>query len=147
MERSLLPLNVVVLPNKSVSNTAIQLGEILSKNKLPVQFVLDPKQMKPHITLYQSPFPVDNFSEIESAVSKIANETNSIELHLKRISVEFGTFIFWAVENNEKLSTLHKEVLLKLNPLRGGHISPHLQSVPLEGVDAKDVEKYGIPLV
>lgn len=140
------PLNIVLLPDEETSRLAIEMSNNIT-GEVETYFTLDPKKRRPHITLYQSPFPNRNISKLADVVKAIAEKTEPVKMSLHKVTVEFGTFAFWTADNSPELANLHKAIVTQTNPLREGHIPAHLASVPLEPADAEDVKNYGLPMV
>lgn len=141
------PLNIVLLPDGETSRMAIEMSNTIA-GAVEVHFTLDPKTRRPHLTLYQSSFPNRNISALTHTLRGISQTAESVEfLSLQRITVEFGTFVFWTANNSPQLAKLHETIVTKTNLLREGHIPAHLASVPLEPADAEDVKNYGLPMV
>ena len=140
------PLNIVLLPDEETSKAAIELSTSIV-GVVETYFKLDTKNKRTHLTLYQSPFPDRNIPVLLDTLKAISERTDQLEISLQKLTVEFGTFVFWTANTTPELANLHKTVVTQTNSLREGHIPAHLASVPLEPADAEDVQNYGLPMV
>ncbi len=143
-----LRLNVVFKPPKEIFDKAIFLSQEIGKNN-EVFFILDGIQFHPHMTIYSPEYPESNLNKILEIVEEIRKNTSPVNFQFKKVSGGQG-FISVEFNHSSRISSLHKEIVKKLNALREGHIRSKYQ----EGSDyhmifsseqKENIKKYGYP--
>ena len=142
-------LNTVFKPPKDVIEKAMLLSREIGQANESF-FILDGIKFHPHITIYSPEYPESNTDKVFKIVEEISNNTGKAKLDFKQISSGDG-YISIGLENSPEIRNIHKEVVTKLNPLRGGHLMERYQK-DLEHYNEdfsperlKSVKKYGYP--
>lgn len=139
--------NIAIIPDKMTSQIAIQMSEKVDKD-VDSEFVLNPKNFFPHITVYQAHFPLDSIPELKRRLSLFVSSVDSFIISLCNFKTTYETFIFWLADRSNGLVNLHEKIVELANPLRRGLVLPHLKSVTsLSQEDKNDISKFGSLLI
>ena len=146
MEKS-IALNIIYLPDEQTRNKAIELSQKLA-TELFTEFVLNPQNPLPHITIYQALFPTKNLEKIKEFIKDLSSDIKAFEIEMNGfwVNVVRG-FVWWNCVKIDQLVKIHLETLEKLNPLREGLVSEGLKTYPGTDDDKNDIENYGSLLV
>lgn len=116
VEKSVLGLNVLVLPDKDTSCKAVNLSSSIAEN-IETRFVLDGVELLPHLTLYLTEYPSLVVPEIENVLADLSKENRPISINMKGFS-EVSGFIFWDAQMNDELYKIHELTLNALSSFR-----------------------------
>lgn len=147
MNSGFLRLNTAFEPPKYIVEKAIALGREISKNN-ETFFALDGIQFHPHITIYSPEYPENNLDRVLEKVAEITSNTGKVNLISKGIISGQG-FISVKFDYTPGLKEIHEEIVLKLNPLREGHMrekytaDDYKMRFTLE--QQENIKKYGYP--
>lgn len=143
MVKTSTSLNIVLLPNEKTYNLAIELSNELSK-KVRTNFILNGKDLIPHLTIYQAEFPDENKSKVLEEVYNIVKNLHPFTLDMGGFSSTPEGNIWWNSIFTEPMATLQKESIKKCNHLRNNLIIPGLENLIEKGEDYKnEITKYG----
>ena len=144
---SFLRLNIAFQPPKNIIEKAVGLSREINKDN-EAFFVLDGIQFHPHITIYSPEYPEKNLDKVLEKIAGIARKTEKVNLILKGISSGQG-FISVKFDYTPELKEIHEEIVLELNPLRGGHIREKYTAddykMRLTSEQQENIKEYGYP--
>lgn len=131
MATKIVTRNIVVFPGEEVTAAAIAQGEAIAK-RYGVNFILNRKSYRPHITLYQFAIPEANLNQLTEIVATVAGEWDPFSITMAGLSIYGDHFVFWDAAKDNALADLHEQLVTKVNPLRDGYI-PEGQALALTG--------------
>jgi hypothetical protein len=143
MNQNSTSLNIILLPDQATKKIAIELSNVLNK-KVKTNFVLNGKDLIPHLTIYQAEFPNEN-------KEKVLNEIEDMVKNIQPFTTNMGGFsstpegnIWWNSMFIEPMATLQKEVIKRCNTLRENLVLPGLENLKNKDEDYKtEIEEYG----
>lgn len=142
-----IQINIAILPDEIVRDEAIRLSEVL-KNFLDVHFVLNPKNLMPHITISQARYPEKNLGNVIDVVRRQATSISPFDVQLLKFDLFFNQFIFWNAERTRDLVDFHQQIVDATNSLREGRVIEHVATMTdLSPEDESDRTKYGALLI
>ena len=118
MSAELKSCNIVLFPSTAVQQQAIEWSQNVSIH-FKTKFVLDEHMFHPHITLYQSHYPINKFEKVQEILAKITKQFSPFEIEMQNFSALSG-FIFYDAIKSSQITALHLTLLETLNPLREG---------------------------
>lgn len=137
-----IDLNIVILPDESVSQTLIKWSEQIA-SQFSTAYTLNRIDKLPHFSLYSARYPIKNQDAIEKQVRTIAAMTNSFPITLSGFSV-FSGYLFYDAKKNKALMNLHNQIVDALNPLREGLITDNQRQLTgLSTEQQRAIEKFG----
>jgi len=138
-----LELRVTLEPNLARMHELVNIGRMLAA-KGDAKYVIDGVNFFPHITLYTLAAPEYNLGKIEYKLSEIVKEFNQISLQAGELKKGYDGYIISLIEKTPELYSLHKKIVMELNPLREG-LAPHthVSKNELSNVKLEVMEKYG----
>ncbi len=146
-ENKFIRLNIAFKPPKNVAEEVIALSREISQNN-EASFVLDGIQFHPHITIYSPEYPEKNLDKVLEKITEIARNTEKVNLTSKGISSHQG-FISVKFDYTLELKEIHEEIVLKLNPLREGHIrekdADDDYKMRFTSEQQENIKEYGYP--
>jgi hypothetical protein len=137
-----IDINIVIFPSEEVTNTFISLSkEIAARHG--TYYILNEKNVLPHLSLYSARYPKKNFPKIQKAITDIVNNTNTFELVVHSYTFFVG-FLFGDIIKDSNLLRLHGAVVDVLNPLREGLITEdQLKLKGLSKAQEQSIQTYG----
>lgn len=136
------PLNVLIQPDSEVRHQAIAWCEVIAR-RYPTAYVLDDDRAIVHLTLYQTEYPTRNRQQIERQLVEIASQAEPFDIELAGLRPYIGHIFYEAERANVYLSSLHKKIAERLNPLREDHITDNFREM-MEMDDVPDERKQNI---
>jgi len=138
-----IALNIIYLPDEKTRNKAIELSQKLAA-RLPREYILNPKNPLPHITIYQGLFPIRNQEKVKEAVRQIASQSKPFEITMNEFTVDVVRgFVWWNCLKTSRLAEIHKETLKEANPLREGLIPEVIKAYQASIEEKNEIKKYG----
>jgi len=113
-------LNTAFKPSEDIAKKTMDFSKKLGEEH-EAFFVLDGVNFHPHLTIYSPEYPEHNLKEVLKTVEEIAKKTNRIKFVFRKIKPHQG-FIGIHFEPSSEIKNMHKEIVLKLSPLREGRI-------------------------
>jgi len=137
--------NIVILPSAPIKKKAILWSKQMATT-VPTKFVLDGIQYHPHMTLYQSNFPDENYPALISALHDQAKKITPFSISFEKINT-YVDFIFLYALRTKQLQTTHEAILHAIHPLHDPNytVPKDLQGFP--PTIAKNINEYGCGLV
>lgn len=99
-----MKLGIAIFPPKEVQDVA---------NRLRKRYDPNYALIAPHITIKEAfEVPEDTLPDVVNTLNRIADETNSFELHIHKVSHFHPTnnVIYFAIQENEQLNSLHERI-------------------------------------
>lgn len=147
MSENAISLNIAILVNEDVAEQSIEMSSAVS-NRFSTEFTLNNQNFLPHITLYQAHFPTSSLGHIKQKMHELAQNISSFEINLSSITINYETFLWWNCFKNSQFVGIQKQVVKALNPLREGHILPHLSNIRcISKEDQNDIQQFGSLLI
>lgn len=143
---SAVQLNIAIVPDPRIQEKALRLSELLSR-KFDTHFVLNTKNLIPHITISQARYPERNLGKVIDIVREQI-KVEPFKVNLDTFDVRYGQFVFWNAERTSSLAAFHQQIVDATNPLREGLVIEHVAA--MEGLSPEDVsdrERYGALLI
>jgi 2'-5' RNA ligase len=127
-----IAVDVVLLPDKEISDKAIEISEELGKTS-GYEYVLGKDNHLPHISLYMGVVDTDDVPEIQSILQNIAKNFSSLDLVVDgiRASKSFSTSEL-SITNTSELESLHQLVMERLGGYFGGNADKNMFYQPSE---------------
>ncbi len=137
-------LNIALVPDDDTTTAAIAMSEAMS-DSVGAEFILTRQDRIPHITLYQTAFPVNALPMVYAAVEYVAKRTAAFSVRLREIETYKWTFVFWQCELSSELRSAHEHIVATTNELRAGLVLPMLTAARpfLDSSEQADVDSYG----
>jgi len=140
---------VALLPDLGAANDATTLSKKLGRQG-EVYFILNGCLAHPHVTLYSPEYPQVNYNRVISSVKSIAKQTSKIIAEPGRIKTN-GGYVWLEILKTRSIKKLHEAVVVKLNPLRKGHLREKYQDPEildqLSSKQKKNIANFGYPNV
>lgn len=144
MKRSVITLNIAILPDTQTRDEVIGLSKRLSES-IPTHFTLNVNDLLPHITVYQAAYPIKSVEKVKRTVSGIAKNTAPFKVIMDGVSISHHTFLFFNCIKSDKIMMLHNKIVGKANALREGQI---IENLPIETEEDRfDATNYGALLI
>lgn len=143
---SAVQLNIAIIPDPRIREEALRLSELLGRN-FDIHFVLNNKNLIPHVTISQARYPERNLGKVIDVV-KEQIKVKPFKVNLNTFDVRYGQFVFWNAKRTPNLVAFHQQVVDATNPLREGLVIEHVAA--MEGLSPEDVsdrENYGALLI
>jgi 2'-5' RNA ligase len=143
--------NVIIIPSKTVGDTAIRLSKRLSRS-FDTYFTLDGKTRYPHITIYQSRFPRRNFEALKESIREISATHEPFHVRMSEIvycsDYACRGFVSWLCKyrQDSTLVAIQRDVLRRLKPLREGLMPSGVASLDKRRLTANQrssIKRYG----
>jgi hypothetical protein len=114
------PFDIVIVPPRNINGQAIELSHSLAA--WDTYFTLDEAGPFPHISLYQTEFPLDNLEAVKSKLLLYSKHKKSFNIQPVEGTYrkEDKDFVEVQYEPSKELYKLHTEIRELLNPLRNG---------------------------
>lgn len=148
MDVHVFDAQIVLLPEGEQQDELVRLSSAAAQ-RFPALFTLDDRHL-PHLTLYQSVFPLAHKMQTYECLQSCAAHTKSFNVVLHDFS-EFRGALFYDAEKDDSLMSLHQHIVTSLNPLREGLLTDEcrkfLHDSSLSSKEQKNVMNYGNPFV
>lgn len=139
------PCNVVLLPNKSLADKAIEISETLRSDE--ALFTLRDGSFYPHISLYMLELRVNDYEKVQDALRDISTIQSLQELTATKYDQKMG-FLDAEYATTPALRELQDIIVDALNPVRNGmREKDKLRMEQADGIKREYFEKYGYPNV
>lgn len=140
-----IPCDVVILPNPLLADKAITASQKLASfNSL---FTLKDGECYPHASLYMLQLKIEDLSNVQSILEKIASAFSPLLLKAARYDHTMG-FIDAEYEIIPELASLQEQVIQALNPIRDGmREKDKTRMQEATGLKLKNFQNYGYPAV
>lgn len=140
-------LNIAILPSDEAIGQAIAMSKKIA-DEIGSRFVVNLKNLIPHITIYQARYPSRRIQMLKDIVKALSLEQKLFEIKLGAITVSHDTFLFWNCEKSLILQNLQGKAVELANFLRDGLIPDSLADVRgLSKGDRYDVKHFGALLI
>ncbi len=138
-----IALNIVYLPDEPTRNKTIELSQKLAA-RLPTEYILNPKNPLPHITIYQGLFPIKNQEKVKEVIKQIASQIKPFEITLTEFVIGVvKSFVWWNCLKTSRLAQIQKVVVEKANPLREGLIPEVIKTYQVSIEEKNQIKKCG----
>ncbi len=137
-----LALNIVILPDKRVQNTAVSLSELIS-TKIETEFTLNSTNFLPHITVFQGRFLKTGLKSLKKMLKDAVSRHKTFSINLDAIEVVYETFISWHCIKCPQLQSIHEDIIEPANQHRSTNDHPTI-NLKLTLEDQSDLKKYGM---
>lgn len=120
-------LGIAFLADGEAKTEAARLRSGLAA-RVPIDPVYSPENIF-HITLFQNRFPTSQLAAIRRAVASCAGSAAGLNISFQDELYLAGRsrHVFWNCRADERLSSLHMEIVERLNPLRSGLMMPQFE--------------------
>jgi len=141
-------LNTAFKLPKDTTERVIVLSKEIGRKTEPV-FILDGIQFHPHITIYSPEYPESNIDKVLKILKEIADRTTKIQLTFQEIKSHDG-YIGIYFELSPEIKSLHKEIVVELNPLRHNYLREEHRlrvdyQMDFSPAQLENIAKYGYP--
>lgn len=102
-----MKIRLVVLPPTDIRKRTAEWAKKISKIA-PHHFVVDNKNLLPHITIFSMLLEEKQIPELEKKIKKIIKAFKTIKLELKKFESYEGVWLMWSVKPSLELSKLLK---------------------------------------
>ncbi len=141
-------LNIVLLPDESTRERAIELSQLIS-HMTGTQYVLDEAEYIPHLSLYQALYIANNKRNVIEAVARIAQEIKPFKLIFSGYSY-LAEYVYLDAVVSEELREVHQRILKDCNVFREGLIPEPIKELirnrKLTEAQVEMTLQYGHPL-
>jgi 2'-5' RNA ligase len=139
------PCNVVLLPNKSLADKAIEISQTLRSDE--TIFTLKDGSFYPHISLYMLELRVNDYEKVQDVLRDISAAQAFQELTATKYDQKMG-FLDAEYSITPALRELQDLIVDALNPVRNGmREKDKLRMEQADGIKREYFEKYGYPNV
>lgn len=134
-----IKLNIAIKLPKDVADKAISLSsEINSRYNSLIK--LDETGFIPHITLYQTEFPLEELQNIEEELLSLVSGEKQFEVKVAGIGTFYDGVVYLNFDVDERLKSLHERIVSQISPLRKGLVREKY-SDPAFTKDLSDYQK------
>lgn len=139
------PCNIVLLPNKLLSDRTIELSKTLRSDK--TLFTLEYGSFYPHISLYMLELKLKDYQKVQTVLQGITATQSLHKLTAIKYDQKMG-FLDAEYATTAPLQELQDLVVDALNPIRNGmREKDKLRMEQADGIKRDYFEKYGYPNV
>lgn len=143
MSKKFTRINIAFMPPTDVAKYVAKLSKEISE-KEKTYFVIDNKNIYPHITIYPPEYPTYKIEEVLSKVEKLAKKLPRVKFKFEKIK-NFDDYISVGMHYSKEIRNIHETIIEELNPLRDGHIKQDANNTNLLKEEKENIQKYGYP--
>jgi 2'-5' RNA ligase len=143
MKQKSKPFNIVIVPPKEISRSAIKLSRKFKG--LKSLFVLNQKNKFPHLSLYMLELPLKNISKVKKILEEIAKRAKPFKMESLKYRHEKHGFLDIYYRRPAELKKFQTEIVEAINPLRRGMMRKKdlARLLDLNKNEQKNLKKYG----
>ncbi|MFA4817376.1 MAG: 2'-5' RNA ligase family protein [Parcubacteria group bacterium] len=146
MAEKFIRINVAFKPSLEIAERVAKLSEEISKKEV-AYFIINSKNIYPHITIYSPEYPTHNLEKILSNIEELSKNLSTVKFMFKKVITSQG-YIGIEFNYTEEIKTIHEAIVKKLNDFREDHVREKyadLYNMEFSDEKKQNIQRYGYP--
>lgn len=142
-------MNIEFSIAEAISMHLLKLSTLIRERCSTVVYYIDSSHVPPHLTLHYMYLPEPKLKEAIQVISKVVRRNPIPQLEFEYVEAYQNGILSLPCKGTSALSALHKDLVLTLEPVRGGSVDPDLKHRLKDRPEfyKRNLRKYGYPYV